>query len=288
MTFPLPLTPGARLQDGLTLDQLLASPVWGITKPLTATIGGTAETSTKIFEAIANVAVVGAAGAGVALPVALPGKVMMVCNNTSTDLRVFSGGASTINGVSGAVGVIQPGPSVALYIAQALREWVTAKIPTAATLLHYGSFYSDQIQTNGDATARQIMTLNKIVGASPGISIVDGSKITVAYDGVYNVQFSAQMDKTDSGTDNVDIWLMVNGQNVPDSNTSLTMTNNNTKLVAAWNFVLPLNAGDFVQLAWWSADVDMRIFAQPAQSAVPGVSPALPAIPSLIVTVNSL
>jgi hypothetical protein len=96
------------------------------------------------------------------------------------------------------------------------------------------------------------------------------------------------MDKTDSGTDNVEIWLMVNGQNVSDSNTTLTMTNNNTKLVAAWNFVLPLNAGDYVQLAWFSADVGMRIFAQAAHAAVPGVSPARPAIPSLIVTVNSL
>jgi hypothetical protein len=288
MTFPQPFDFGKRLNDGQTLDEVIGNPIWSYSKPLSATVGGTRATSTKIVETIANVATVGASGAGVTLPVALPGKVVLVCNNTTTDLRVFSDGSSTINGTGGDTGVLQPGPSVAFYIAQSLRQWVTAKIPTAATLLHYGSFYSDQIQTNTDNTARQIMTLNKTVATSPGISIVGGSQITVAYDGVYNVQFSAQLDKTDSGTDNVDIWLMVNGQNVPDSNTSLTMTNNNTKLVAAWNFVLPLNAGDFVQLAWYSADADMRIFAQAAQAAVPGVSPQLPAIPSLIVTVNSL
>lgn len=288
MTFPQPLLFGERLRDGQTLDELLATPVWSYSKPLTALVGGTRATSPKITEAVVNVATVGAVGAGVTLPVALPGKVVLICNNTTTDLRVFADGSSTLNGVSGDTGVLQPGPSVALYIAQALRQWVTAKIPTAPTLLSYGSFYSDQIQPNTDNTARQIMTLNNTVAASPGISIVGGSQITVANTGVYNLQFSAQMDKTDSGTDNVDIWLMVNGQNLPDSNTSLTMTNNNTKLVAAWNFVLPLNAGDYMQLAWFSADAAMRIFAQAAQPAVPGVSPALPAIPSLIVTVNSL
>jgi hypothetical protein len=288
MTLPQPFLFGERLRDGQALDEVLATPIWSYSKPLTATVGGTRTTSLRITETVANVATVGATGAGVTLPVALPGKVVMVCNNTTTDLRVFSNDPSTINGISGDTGILQPGPSVGFYIAQALREWVTAKLPTSASLLHYGSFYSDQIQTNTDNTARLIMTLNNTVATSPGISIVGGSQITVAYDGVYNIQFSAQMDKTDSGTDNVEIWLMVNGQNVSDSNTTLTMTNNNTKLVAAWNFVLPLNAGDYVQLAWFSADVGMRIFAQAAHAAVPGVSPARPAIPSLIVTVNSL
>jgi len=288
MTFPQPLDFGKRLFDGQTLDEVIGNPIWSYSKPLTATVGGTRATSTKITEAIANVATVGAAGAGVTLPVAIPGKVVLVCNNTTTDLRVFAEGSSTINAVSGDTGVLQPGPSVAFYIAQSLRQWVTAKIPTAPTLLSYGSFYSNQIQTNTDNTARQIMTLNNTVATSPGISIVGGSQITVANTGVYNIQFSAQMDKTDSGTDVVDIWLMVNGQNVADSNTTLSLVGNNAKVVAAWNFVLPLNAGDFVQLAWWSADADLRIYAQPAQAAVGGVSPALPAIPSLIVTINSL
>jgi hypothetical protein len=288
MTIPTPLSYGKRLQDGFTLDELLASPVWSYSRPLTATVGGTRTTSPTITETVANVATVGASGAGVTLPVAIPGKVVLVCNNTTTDLRVFSNDPSTINGISGDTGILQPGPSVGLYIAQALREWVTAKLPTSATLLHYGSFYSDQLQTNTDNTARMIMTLNNTVATSPGISIVGGSQITVAYDGVYNLQFSAQLEKTDSGTDNVEIWLMVNGQNVPDSNTTLTLTNNNTKLVAAWNFVLPLIAGDYMQLAWFSTDAQMRILAQAAQAAVPGVSPARPAIPSLIVTVNSL
>jgi len=288
MTFPQPLDFGKRLFDGQTLDEVLSNPIWSYSKPLTATVGGTRATSTKITEAIANVATVGATGAGVTLPVAIPGKVVLVCNNTTTDLRVFAEGSSTINGTGGDTGVLQPGPSVAFYIAQSLRQWVTAKIPTAPTLLSYGSFYSNQIQTNTDNTARQIMTLNNTVATSPGITIVSGSQITVANTGVYNIQFSAQMDKTDSGTDVVDIWLMVNGQNVADSNTTLSLVGNNAKVVAAWNFVVPLNAGDYVQLAWWSADADLRIYAQAAQAAVPGVSPALPAIPSLIVTINSL
>jgi hypothetical protein len=124
------------------------------------------------------------------------------------------------------------------------------------------------------------MTLNSIASAN-NITVVAGSKITVTNTGIYNIQFSAQLDKTDSGTDDVDIWLRIDGVDVPWSNTRVTMTNNNTKLVAAWNWMMPMNAGQYAQLMWSSADTSMRLFAQLAQTG-----PTRPAIPSLIVTVQ--
>jgi hypothetical protein len=131
------------------------------------------------------------------------------------------------------------------------------------------------------------MTFNT-VDSSLGISIVSGSQITVTRAGVYNLQFSAQFDKTDSGQDTFEIWLKKNGQPLAWSNTSSDANNNNAKVVAAWNFVLPLAAGDYLELAWWSLDVNMRLYARAAQAAVPGVSPARPAIPSVIVTMQGV
>lgn len=291
MTFPQPFLFGKRLQEGQSLDEVISNPIWALSAPLSATVGGTRTTSTKIVEAIANVATVGATGAGVTLPVAIPGKVILVYNNTTTDMRVFADDPSTIDGTTGDIGILQRAGTAAIFVAQALRAWTYSFMPISSSALSdYISAYDTTIQpTSPPATAanEQIMTFNT-TAANLGISIQNNSQITVTRTGVYNLEFSAQFDKTDSGQDTVEVWLKVNGQPVPWSNTELDANNNNGKVVAAWNFVIQLNAGDYVELAWWSLDVNMRLFSQVAAPAVPGVSPARPAVPSVIVTMTGV
>lgn len=288
MGLPQPFEFGKRLQDGQDLDGALATPIWSTTRPLTATVGGTRVTSTRIVESIANVHTVGAIGASVTLPVALPGKVMLVYNNSAVDMKVFADDPSTIDGVSGDTGITQQAYTAVLYGAQELRKWTSAVLALyTAPVRDFLSAYSTQTQINTDFGTTQIMTFDQTIAAS-GISVQSGSQILVSRTGTYNIQFSAQLDKTDSGADSVEIWLRKNGANEVWSNTWLQMDGNNAKLVAAWNWLVPLNAGDFVELAWWSADTALRLFARPAQAAVPGVSPALPAIPSVILTVTGV
>lgn len=151
----------------------------------------------------------------------------------------------------------------------------------AITSGYYGAFSDTTTQTNNTAaspTGYNVMRFNT-TDESYGVSVVNNSQITVAHSGVYNIQFSAQLDKTDSGTDNVNIWLVKNGVAVPNTDTSVSLTDNNAKAVAAWNFVLSLAANDYVELAWKSADPDLRIYAQAAGSPNP-------AIPSVIATVT--
>ena len=113
--------------------------------------------------------------------------------------------------------------------------------------------------------------------------MVDGTKITLAHTGRYNIQFSLQLDKTDSGTDDVELWLLRNGETGPFTNTKITLPGNNAKAVAAWNFVVEEPAGTQIELAWYSADVDMRIYYEGAQT-----NPVRPAIPSAILTVTQV
>lgn len=291
MTIPAPLLYGKKLQDGYTLDELLASPIWSYSRPLEATVGGAVDTSAKVTNTITNVATVGAVGAGVTLPVALPGKVLLVYNNSATDMRVFAEGDSSIDGVTGAVGILQRASTACLFVAQEVRKWTYSFIPISlAPTGDFISAYDTTIQPpSPPATAanEQIITFNTVDSAL-GISIVGGSQITVSRAGVYNLQFSAQFDKTDSGRDTFELWLKKNGQPVDWSNTTCDANNNDAKVVAAWNFVMPLAAGDYLELAWWSADVDMRLFAQAAHAEVPGVSPARPAIPSVILTMTGV
>jgi hypothetical protein len=161
--------------------------------------------------------------------------------------------------------------------------WLHVDLTPAKTILpsnNYGSFYDTTTQTNPVANQVNIMKLNSSADHNL-IDIVGGSKITVTNTGIFNIQFSAQFDKTDSGTDDFDIWLRIDGVDVPWSNTRLTSTGNNDKLVAAWNWMVSMNAGQYAQIAWSSANTSMRIFAQNAQTG-----PTRPGIPSLIVTVQ--
>lgn len=147
---------------------------------------------------------------------------------------------------------------------------------------YYGSFYSTQDQTNAGATSVNKMTYNT-TDFSNGVSIVSSSRITIANAGIYNIQFSAQFDKTDSGDDKVDIWLCKNGSNVANTNTEFTLVGNSGKHVAAWNFFVNAAAGDYFELCWHSADVNVFINYVAAQS-----TPTRPATPSVILTVNKV
>jgi hypothetical protein len=144
------------------------------------------------------------------------------------------------------------------------------------------SIYDTTLQTNAGATAVNLMTYDSIDFATY-VSIENGTDIVVAQSGYYNLQFSAQFEKTDSGNDIVQVWFTKNGNNIPDSTTEVTVRGNDGKFVAAWNYFLALDELDYVQLAWHSTDTNMRLFAGAA-----GTNPTRPNIPSVILTIHKI
>lgn len=147
---------------------------------------------------------------------------------------------------------------------------------------YFGSFYDTTTQTNPVASTPNAMAVNTVV-AQKGVVFFDGSKIRIPAAGVYNIQFSAQFEKTDAGTDVVDIWLVKNGTNVTESNTQISLVGNNAKSVPAWNFILEFNANDYFQIFWSSPDTNVRILHTAATTG-----PVRPAVPSVILTVQQV
>jgi len=149
---------------------------------------------------------------------------------------------------------------------------------------YWGSFWSNIDQTNAGATSVNFMTVNNSDPSNNGVQIgATSSQIKVLNDGVYNIQFSAQFDKSDGGKDNTEVWFAKNGVNIPDSNSLFSLEGNNDKLIAALNFMLPLKANDYIQIAWHSADTAMFLHHD-----VAGASPTRPAVPSVIITVQQV
>jgi hypothetical protein len=143
----------------------------------------------------------------------------------------------------------------------------------------YGSFYSNVDQTNPVANAVNLMTYNQTVDFfNVSIGAIN-SRVYVAEEAIYNIQFSAQLDKSGGGASAVYIWLRVNGVNIANSATKVTIDGPNSEIVAAWNFVLPLAENDYFELAWQSSDTNVFLAEEPASGNVPE-------IPSVILTVT--
>ena len=118
--------------------------------------------------------------------------------------------------------------------------------------------------------------------------MVDNSKITVPVDGVYNLQFSAQLKNIDNAQHITTIWVKINGNDLPNSASQITVPARKNNFIfgyalPAWNFFLDLNAGDYVELYWL---VDSTLVTMPAIAA--STTPAYPAIPSVIVTMTQV
>ena len=146
----------------------------------------------------------------------------------------------------------------------------------------YGSFYDTTNQLNPTASIARAININS-TEISSGVSIQGGNRITVDHDGIYNIQFSLQLTKSDNGNDDADIWLRYNGVDVPYSNTIVTLIGNGGKGIAAWNFVQTMTASSYCQIYWSSATTALTIYAVGTQS-----NPIRPAVPSIIVTVDKI
>jgi hypothetical protein len=115
--------------------------------------------------------------------------------------------------------------------------------------------------------------------SSTTITATKLTRLTVTADGIYNFQFSAQLDKTSATAKDVWIWARINDVDVSDSATKVTLAGSNAATVAAWNFVYQLSANDYFELMWATDDVDCYMPSEPASAFVPS-------IPAIIMTVT--
>lgn len=154
----------------------------------------------------------------------------------------------------------------------------------SSSLTYYGSFYDTTNQTITSVNDTYVVKIGS-TDSSNGVSIVDGSKITFANAGTYNIQFSIQFSNGSVQIFDADIWFRKNGVDIPASNSKYSITQshggNHGAMIAALNFIVTLKAGDYIQLAWHADDLNIMLETFPAESPPPL---AIPITPSVIVT----
>lgn len=190
--------------------------------------------------------------------------------------RITFVGGFSVSGNEGIVGqaLISNGPGSTPF-------W---GIPTPTYFTPYLSAYSSLQQNALGANTATPMYFHT-TDLSSNVAIVSNSIITPVYAGIYNIQFSAQIQRTTGGSSaTVDIWLRSGGVDVPNTNTSVNVQANAGYLVASWNFFVAIDPEGLnydAQIMWATTDTNV-ILQQQASTAVH------PATPSVILTVNKI
>jgi hypothetical protein len=149
----------------------------------------------------------------------------------------------------------------------------------------YGAFQDTTDQTAANTTTAYAVTLDT-TDYSNGVYLSNSSRLNVRNYGIYNIQFSIQLKNTTNDSQDTDIWFRKNGTNVAGSNSRFSMparksTGDPSHLIAAMNFFLEMNAGDYVEVMWRVSDVGVSIEQYPTST-----SPTRPSIPSAIITLH--
>lgn len=149
----------------------------------------------------------------------------------------------------------------------------------------YGAFHSSIDQVAADTTTAYAVYFGN-TDFSNGVSVTDNSRITVAVDGIWNVQFSLQIKNVSNDGQDFDIWFRKNGVNIDDSNSRFHVparksTGDASHIIASLNFLVSLVAGDYVEVVGCVTSTDVSLEAFPA-----GTSPTRPAIPAAIATMT--
>jgi hypothetical protein len=267
---------------GSGVSQLSTVSICGDGNAAVVAAGTSAGNATAITYVYNNVTTT-PSGAGVKLPPTEMGEVIIVRNGGANALKVYPyDGNSSIN--SAGFGTINADCSAMFYaVSNTLWEELQG-FGRSVPILHYGAFSDTTTQTVTSIGAALAMTFNT-TDAANGVSIGSPtSRIVVAEQGVYNVQFSAQLDKSAGSAAEIHIWLRKNGTNVPNTTSKVVIQGTAAETVAAWNFIIQLEPTNYVELMWESNDADVVLLAASATS----VYPAIPSVICTVTQVNNL
>jgi hypothetical protein len=211
-----------------------------------------------------------------------PTDVFVIVNNSVTKKATLQSVGNTVfNQISSSVVLTSQSSS---FASSTTFNNYTQSVNNATSSFGVTSYYGSFLHTASillSVTSASYSASFNTTDFAYGVSISGSNqdKIKVANSGVYNIQFSAQFDKTNSSNATVYVWLRKNGTDVPISNTGLTLGGGaNDSAVAAWNFFVSASANDYYQLMFAATGNNTRVLYT--------IPPFGPAVPSLILTVN--
>jgi hypothetical protein len=150
----------------------------------------------------------------------------------------------------------------------------------------YGAFSDYTTQSAAAANTAYPITLNT-TDASNNVYIgTPTSRIYVRDTGLYNFIWSGQFANLDTAPQDAYVWLRINGIDVEGSTGVIGMEARKNPSdpyhsIFGWNFLLNLNAGDYIELVWSTTNTLVSI-----DTYAVGTSPTRPSTASIVATLT--
>ena len=137
----------------------------------------------------------------------------------------------------------------------------------------YGSFLSLRDQTATSANVAYAAEFDSSAAFNSGITVASSTNITAAAAGIYECSFSAQIDNTDSNDHDATFWYAVNGVDVANSGSRVTVPKaaDGGKVVFEFNFQEQLSAGQYIQVKFAVENTAVKLDYTAASSPYPGI-----------------
>ena len=112
------------------------------------------------------------------------------------------------------------------------------------------------------------------------------SRIYITNAGVYNYAFSVQVSNSAAQIHPLEVWVRQNGVDIPNSSSVVNLPVKrgalNSETVLALNLLIPVQAGDYLELVWLADDAAVSL----STLAASAVAPIHPQAPAVIITVT--
>jgi hypothetical protein len=145
-----------------------------------------------------------------------------------------------------------------------------------------GAFFDTTTQTDGAGAVAMSFNTQAV---SMGVSLKDGTKISVDRTALYEFQLSTHIHNSNSQAHTFELWGRVNGQDIANSRFIYSVPSSHGgspgALIPSQNFWLALTAGDYVQIMWEADNAAVTIAYHAAEAG-------RPVSPSLVLTVKEI
>lgn len=147
----------------------------------------------------------------------------------------------------------------------------------------YGAFSNNTDQV-APSTGTSALVVFDTTEESNGVYLSNTTRINVRNAGLYNFQYSLQLQNSTNDGQYADVWFRVNGTDVPRSASRFGLparksTGDPSHLIGSMNIFLDLNAGDYVEVAGSVSNTGVTLEHFAADTGVPR-----PSIPAVILT----
>lgn len=167
-------------------------------------------------------------------------------------------------------------------------DGVTAPIQTQINNIitgtgYWGGFWSTTTQTNPTANAINLISYDSADPSNNQISYSNNSRINFTNKATYLIVASFQLSKASGSTEEaIYFFLRKNGTDVSASGYKEFIKTTPKILTSSW--IIDASGNDYVEIAWWSADIHAQLEFIPAGTG----TPVYPSSPSALVQVSAV